>query len=175
MAFAEGSSARDTTVTIVSNGYGKGAIRLQYRNGGCTSASMVDVYKQFTLPDTFSIVYPTCIAPGDVVVYSIDPILTVNLDHNIGMDNYFWSINENKPSFVDTIYYTAGDGSSVTFKVGTLTGNDVLSVNVGKCNKDEEQKSISLTLGKLAQTNNSDRYLYRVWNKFIHIVGAKCC
>lgn len=150
LAFAEGSSARDTTVTIVSNGYGKGAIRLQYRNGGCTSASMVDVYKQFTLPDTFSIAGPTCIAPGDVVVYSIDPILTVNLDHNIGMDNYFWSINENKPSFVDTIYYTAGDGSSVTFKVGTLTGNDVLSVNVGKCNKDEEQKSISLTLGKLA-------------------------
>lgn len=150
LAFAEGSSAGDTTVSFVSSGYGKGTIRLQYRNGGCTSASMVDVYKQFTLPDTFAIAGPTCIAPGDVVVYSIDPILTVNLDHNIGMDNYFWSINENKPSFVDSIYYTAGDGSSVTFKVGTLTGNDILSVNVGKCNKDDEQKRISLTLGKLA-------------------------
>ncbi len=150
LTFAEGSTADDTTVTIVSNGYGKGAIRLLYRNGGCTSSSMVDVYKQFTLPDTFAIAGPTCIATGDVVVYSIDPILTVNLDHNIGMDNYFWSIDENKPSFVDSIYYTAGDGSSVTFKVGTLTGNDVLSINVGKCNKEDSLKRISLILGKLA-------------------------
>lgn len=150
LEFADGSSARDTTVTIVSNGYGKGTIRLQYRNGGCTSASTVDVFKSFTLPDTFAIAGPTCIAPGDVVVYSVDPILTVNLDHNIGMDNYYWNVNENKPSFVDSIYYTAGDGSSITFKVGTLTGNDVLSVGIGRCNKAEESKRISLTLGKLA-------------------------
>jgi hypothetical protein len=150
LAFAEGSSANDTSVTFVSNGYGKGAIRLQYRNGGCTSASMVDVYKSFTLPDTFSIAGPTCIATGDVVVYSVDPILTVNLDQNIGVDNYYWDIKENKPSFVDTIYYTAGDGSSVTFKVGTLTGNDVLSVVLGKCNKNDSSKRISLSLGKLA-------------------------
>ncbi len=150
LAFAEGSSANDTSVTFVSNGYGKGAIRLQYRNGGCTSASMVDVYKSFTLPDTFGIAGPTCIATGDVVVYSVDPILTVNLDQNIGVDNYYWDIKENKPSFVDTIYYTAGDGSSVTFKVGTLTGNDVLSVVLGKCNKNDSSKRISLSLGKLA-------------------------
>lgn len=150
LAFAEGSSANDTSVTFVSNGYGKGAIHLQYRNGGCTSASMVDVYKSFTLPDTFSIAGPTCIATGDVVVYSVDPILTVNLDQNIGVDNYYWDIKENKPSFVDTIYYTAGDGSSVTFKVGTLTGNDVLSVVLGKCNKNDSSKRISLSLGKLA-------------------------
>lgn len=149
LAFAEGSLANDTSVTFVSNGYGKGAIRLQYRNGGCTSASMVDVYKSFTLPDTFSIAGPTCIATGDVVVYSVDPILTVNLDQNIGVDNYYWDIKENKPSFVDTIYYTAGDGSSVTFKVGTLTGNDVLSVVLGKCNKNDSSKRISLSLGKL--------------------------
>lgn len=150
LAFEEGSSSTDTTVTIRSIGYGKGTIRFQYRTGGCTSASTVDVFKNFVLPDTFAIAGPTCVATGDIVVYSVDPILTVNLDHNIGMDNYYWNINDNKPAFVDTIYYTAGDGSSITFKVGMLSDNDVLSINVGQCNKNDISKQISLELGKRA-------------------------
>ncbi|MGM9746126.1 MAG: T9SS type A sorting domain-containing protein [Paludibacteraceae bacterium] len=150
--FETGSSDTDSTVIIKSTGYGKGTIRLQYRTGGCTSASTVDVFKSFELPNTFSIAGPTCVATGDVVVYSVDPILTVNLAQNIGIDNYYWNINDSKPDFVDSIYYTAGDGSSITFKVGTLGDNDVLSVNLGQCNKDDVLKRVSLVLGKRAPT-----------------------
>lgn len=124
LEFADGSSARDTTVTIVSNGYGKGTIRLQYRNGGCTSASTVDVFKSFTLPDTFAIAGPTCIASN------IPDTVTFSLSGTISNQTYDWvlptgwellSTNAAKTQMLVRTNGVAGTHTVSAFAIGTST------------------------------------------------------
>lgn len=147
LAFAEGSSSSSfPTVKVVSpqNGYGKGRVTYRYRTSGCSSAVHFDVFKSFALPEGLEIKGPECVVTGEDVVYSITPLVTKNLNHQIGIDTYYWNILENTPSFVDEILYVSGDGSSITFKVGTVTDNMQIVAGIGQCNEDR----ISKTLGK---------------------------
>lgn len=137
LQFAPGNNSRTfPTVKIIStpNGYGKGRITYSYRGTGCSSAYSFDIYKQFEIPDSIEIEGPECIVKGQVVVYSVDPIITRNLDAQIGMD-YYWNVLQNpKPAFVDSILYVSGDGSSVTFLVDSVPANAVIEAGIGRCN-----------------------------------------
>ncbi|MBQ7697373.1 MAG: T9SS type A sorting domain-containing protein [Paludibacteraceae bacterium] len=147
LQYATGYSASSfPTVKVVSplNGYGKGRITYRYRNTGCSSGVHFDVFKSFALPEGLEIKGPECVVTGEDVVYSITPLVTKNLNHQIGIDTYYWNILENTPSFVDEILYVSGDGSSITFKVGTVTDNMQIVAGIGQCNEDR----ISKTLGK---------------------------
>ena len=124
-----------THVKIISTGPAKGRITYYYTKAGCgqMSASM-DVYKQFNpneSPYNIEIFGPDCILEGDTVVYSIKPILTKNLTQGIGVDEYFWSFSS---GLVNKKIYNAGDGSSVTFVAGNVTGNEYINVQVGLAN-----------------------------------------
>lgn len=138
LQFAPGNNSRTfPTVKIIStpNGYGKGRITYSYRGTGCSSAYSFDIYKQFEIPDSIEIEGPECIVKGQVVVYSVDPIITRNLDAQIGMDYYYWNVLQNpKPAFVDSILYVSGDGSSVTFLVDSVPANAVIEAGIGRCN-----------------------------------------
>lgn len=137
------------TAKISSIGYAKGAVRI--KTTGCSTIKMLYIFKEFYPESDWLINGPECITEGDTVVFSIDPILTKNLDANIGFDKYYWNIyTEDKPSCVADIIYNAGDGSSVTFKVGEITEQDTLEVNLGYCNKNDKNKSIKLPLLKKA-------------------------
>lgn len=142
-----------SSATFQSTGYGKGVIRVAYENGGCNAIDEVDVFKDFTPDSTLQIEGPSCVSPGDVVVFSIDPILTKNLEDRIGIDNYYWNVQDTSVNldFLDSLYYTAGDGSSVTFKVKDWnnTTPQELTVNLGYCNQSQS-KAIRLVLNKQA-------------------------
>ncbi len=163
LQFADGYNASMSQIKVVcpAEGYGKGCITYRYRTVGCTSAESVDIYKTFAPPAGFAIEGPACVEAGDVVVFSVEPILTVNLDDQIGMDHYYWNINDsvNRPYFVDSVYYMAGDGSSVTFKVKPLIDDSIneIRLNLGRCNKDDASKRVSLPLVKQAPKPEFDR------------------
>ena len=141
------------TARISSTGYAKGAIRI--KSTGCSTVKVLYIFKEFYPESNWVISGPECITEGDTVVFSVDPILTKNLDANIGFDKYYWNIyTEDKPSCVADIIYTAGDGSSVTFKIGEITEQDTLKVNLGYCNRNDIRKSIQLPLLKKAPMPN---------------------
>lgn len=145
-------SETDSTATFRSTNLGKGVARLYYNSGCCGSAVDLHIYKEFA-PDIhdLEIEGPTCLTPGETVVFSVRPVLTRNLNAYIGVDSYYWNLTDtgiNKPSFVDRIVYAAGDGSSVTFVAGTVHAGDEVRVNFGQCNRDTA-KTISKLLGKL--------------------------
>lgn len=145
---------------FISTGAGKGRLYYNYDDNpsdsckcGIKSVSL-DVYKHFN-PSApaydMEISGPSCILEGDTVVYSIKPILTKHLNAGIGVDQYYWNVedttSQSKPSFVDKLIYNAGDGSSVTFVVGEVTGNEEVSVQVGCANVDN---ILVKSLGKAA-------------------------
>lgn len=140
MSFAPGYSSSSYPLTRIvssSDGYAKGRITYKYKTTGCSSAVSIDLYKMFAPPANLEIKGPECIVDSQEVVYSVDPILTKNLDDQIGIDTYTWNIIENPNlPFVDTILYVSGDGSSVTFRAKNVNPQSppVLSVSVGRCN-----------------------------------------
>lgn len=145
LQYATGYSASSfPTVKVVSppNGYGKGRVTYRYRTSGCSSAVHFDVYKSFTLPNDIEIEGPECVVSGQDVVYSISPLVTKNLNHQIGIDTYYWNILDNQPSFVDEILYVSGDGSSITFRVGTVTDNMQIVAGIGQCNSQRITKTL---------------------------------
>lgn len=138
--------------TFETTGPGKGVARLHYSNANCGAAIDLHVYKEFD-PEAQGLVIegPDCLTPGEIVVFSVRPILTRNLNAYIGVDSYFWNLTDTgaaKPSFVDRIVYAAGDGSSVTFVAGTVHAGDEVRVNFGECNTSPD-KTITKTLGKV--------------------------
>ncbi len=145
-------------VTFSSTGYGKGCITVKYMAKGsgscsCPSSASIDVYKTFALPDTIGIEGPTCVSPGQTVVYSIYPIVTKNINDRIGIDGYYWNVDTmvgKSNSFVESVHYTSGDSSSVTFTVKDWDDNigpNEISVYVGRCNIDTliAKRTLSIT------------------------------
>lgn len=150
-----------SSATFESTNFGKGVVRLRYNSGICGS-SIVDlhVYKEFD-PEAHGLVIegPDCLTPGETVVFSVRPVLTRNLNAYIGVDSYFWNLTDTgaaKPSFVDSIVYAAGDGSSVTFVAGTVHAGDEVRVNFGECNTGAD-KTVTKTLGKVPPRPILDR------------------
>ena len=144
---SNGASQFPTTrVVSPTNGYGKGRIAYCYSTGGCSSAVAVDIYKLFAPPQGLEIKGPECVVAGQEVVYSIDPILTRNLNDQIGIDTYKWNVLRTpRPPFVDSVLYVSGDRSSVTFTIKEVDPENppYVSVILGQCNND----SITLSLG----------------------------
>ena len=146
----------NTTARFYSNGPLKGRIYYYFDDDpanpckcGLGSVSL-DVYKHFDAAAKYGveIIGQDCLADGDSVVFSIKPILTANLYAGIGMDLYNWNIFDTSSApYVESIPYVSGDSSSVTFKVGTMTGNDSISIRVGMAN---EEYRIVKHLGKAA-------------------------
>lgn len=138
-----------STVRVVSNGYGKGRVYLRYIANDCNTYTYFDIFKSFSAKN-FEISGPDCMAPGDVVVLSVEPLLTEHLSDQIGIDRYYWNVTATpKPSFVDRIVYAAGDGSAVTFVAGNVSDSDSVTVNFGVCNQAAD-RAARQKLGKTA-------------------------
>lgn len=142
----------DSIVYFTSIGPGKGGVYFTYGTPDCGDfVKGSEIFKDFS-PEKYELAIqgPDCLKEGDTAVYSVDPIFTKNLGDFIGIDNYYWNINQKPyPSFVDTIIYVSGDGSSITFVAGAVSGNDSIVVNFGRCNQDESKRVVKY-LGKAA-------------------------
>ena len=140
---------------ITSTGPGIGAVSLGYSKGDCGYSSDIFYINKSFSPSKYNLVIdgPACVSPGDIVVYSVEPILTRNLGARVGVDHYYWNVNSsNPPYFVDSLCYKAGDGSSVTFRVGDLLNNmpNEITLYVGECNNGVAAKQLVLPLVKQA-------------------------
>ena len=135
----------DSIVYFTSIGPGKGGVYFTYGTPDCGDfVKGSEIYKDFS-PDKYELAIkgPDCLKEGDTAVYSVDPIFTKNLGDFIGIDNYYWNINQKPyPSFVDTIIYVSGDGSSITFVAGAVSKEDSIVVNFGRCNQDEAKRVV---------------------------------
>lgn len=146
-------SSHDSVVYFKSTGAGKGSINFSYYKNECGNyVYSANIYKVFN-PTKYdlSIQGPDCLTKGDTVVFSVDPIFTKNLGDFIGIDSYYWNITETpRPTFVDSIIYVSGDGSSITFVVGEVTDADSVEVYFGRCNNEDPNKRVVKYLGKAA-------------------------
>lgn len=151
---------------IASNafGFGKGRIYLNYTSGGtCAQSIHFDVNKTFVQHPP--IIGPTCIHIGDTVTYSICPILSVNLNAEIGQDTYYWTTYHTTAPHYDTLpngsdytgvptgfteIYRSSDGSSITYLVGATYTGGTIKCRLGACNANGTSTESSLTLGLAA-------------------------
>lgn len=119
--------------------YGKGRLWLRYRDDSISRVCAdpyiyYDINKIIPKQPDVKIIGPTCARAGDTVTFSIDALVSVNLTNEIGLDRYFWDAT---PGVIDEIIYYSGDSSSITFELGSLTGNDTLYVDIGQCNLND--------------------------------------
>jgi hypothetical protein len=118
--------------------FAKGRIYVSYREDTISNvcgnpSAYYDVYKIFK--DTVTqIVGPDCINEGDTVTFSINAMVSQNINSMIGIDRYYWDWSE---GLVDSLMYYSGDSSSITFIAGPLTGHDIIFVDMGQCNLDD--------------------------------------
>lgn len=121
---------------------GKSRITYAYkRNPDCGDKGYhyLYVYKHFDAgSDKYKIKIegPECVGDTEVVVYSVSPILTRNINSGVGVDMYDWNITyPNGSTFADSVYVSA-DSSSITFKTSILNGDERISVRVGRANEE---------------------------------------
>ncbi|MBD0260725.1 MAG: hypothetical protein ICV83_33825, partial [Cytophagales bacterium] len=132
-------------------GYAKGRLFVSHRKVESDPCgpflAQLDIYKTFSLRSSTgnaSIIGPTCVVPGDTVAYSIDPVLSRNLDEEIGLDRYQWTFPSGwRP------YYYSGDSASVTLIAGSSVSGAV-AVGVGRCNVGDASKQLVLNLSQKA-------------------------
>lgn len=121
---------------------GKSRITYAYkRNPDCGDKGYhyLYVYKHFDAGSNkykIQIEGPECVGDTEVVVYSVSPILTRNINSGVGVDMYDWNITyPDGSTFADSVYVSA-DSSSITFKTSILNGDERISVRVGRANEE---------------------------------------
>ncbi|MBQ3636466.1 MAG: T9SS type A sorting domain-containing protein [Bacteroidales bacterium] len=142
------TSMADTAVTVYtsnSDPFAKGVIRLVYGGyyDGCASWSSRSVYKCFP-SDGRAIAGDGALTSNDTVVFSVTPVLTANINANIGFDLYHW---EYPDSIIEPVY-TSGDSSAYTFRVNTQPKglDNYLKVWLGRCAYEQERSTNFLSL-----------------------------
>ena len=115
-----------------------GRVTVSWDEGTCGKSMYFDVCKKFTNSTGSTvpaIVGPTCLKPNTVYTYSVDKIVSDNVNDAIGFDSYYWSgiplayYQNNNPDF-----YTSADGSSITFKTGATVYPITLQCCYGRVN-----------------------------------------
>ncbi len=104
----------------------KGRVYISYDASPCGGRIEFDIYKKYDDSIVPSIIGPDCWLPDSVYTYSVDQIASDNLGDGIGIDMYYWKIEDNNgtliynseappSSYPDS--YTSADKSSITTKV----------------------------------------------------------
>ncbi len=139
----------DSTITVttcpVCDGPDPGPItqKIQVPKSG---TAWVDIYQKFEYDD--QIVGPVCVSEDDSVAYSIKDLVSGNIDDGIGIDSYFWDIDD----FISIIEdgepsYVSGDNSAYTFLfAANPAGGEQIKVTVGRCNVGDAGKQKVKTL-----------------------------
>jgi hypothetical protein len=116
-----------------------GRVTVSWDEDRCGKTIYFDVCKRFVNAAPNStvpvIVGPNCLKPNTVYTYSVDKIVSDNVNDAIGFDSYYWSgipaayYQNNNPDF-----YTSADGSSITFKTGATVSPITLQCCYGRVN-----------------------------------------
>lgn len=132
----------------------KGRVSIAYEDtaSNCGSYFLTfDVYKTYIyIPgDTAGayvppIIGPPCWLPGETYTYSVDQVASDNLMDAIGLDQYYWTVEDNDNNQI-TNFYTSADVSSITIIApDTLNPPYVITACFGRGN-DWDGNSLSPT------------------------------
>ncbi len=123
----------DRGTNTMDSAQSKGRIAFSYGSTipGCGGRTVIafDVYKIFNGTNnsaggtTGMLVVPAITGPGCLLsnkqyTYSVDPIVSDNLNAQIGMDRYFWDVASLNAAGMNVDYYST-DSSSITFTTGS--------------------------------------------------------
>lgn len=140
----------------------KGRITFSYASPAvpCTTLVLIganisfDVYKQFAGTNTNGtttniavppVVGPDCILPNKQYTYSVDPVVSDNINSQIGIDRYQWDVSQALTGVGATVNYYSTDSSSITFTTGiTVPATCTLSCKLGQVNFPPLQPTTSL-------------------------------
>ncbi len=101
----------------------KGRVSIQYESEGCGPNSIsFDIYKTYAntsgIGDEYvpPIIGPSCWLPDSSYTYSVDHIASDNVLDAIGVDKYYWYVEDAGEFQVlkDLLYYNSADNSSIT-------------------------------------------------------------
>lgn len=146
-------SSTDTSVTVSSytsrannKDFAKGRIYAYYvldEEIECgTLSQYYDIYKTFN-DTTIELIGQDCAKLDEQVTYSIETLVSYNINAEIGIDSYYWTYDE---SLIGELLYFSGDSSSITFIAGSIPDEGAsLSVTIGQKNS---------SLGYSTYTNN---------------------
>lgn len=144
------------------SGQSKGRITFSYASPAvpCTTLVLIpgnitfDVFKQFAgtnLNGTTTniavppIVGPNCILPNKQYTYSVDPVVSDNINSQIGIDRYLWDVSQALTGVGAGIDYYSTDSSSITFTTGnTVPANCTLICKLGQVNFQPLQTTATL-------------------------------
>ena len=139
--FSYNKNFRPSEYLAPSNSYwarSNGRVTVSWAEGTCGKSMYFDVCKNFVNSANSAvpvIIGPNCLKPNTVYTYSVDKIVSDNVNDAIGFDSYYWSgiplayYQNNNPDF-----YTSADGSSITFKTGATVVPITLQCCYGRVN-----------------------------------------
>ena len=127
----------------------KGRVQIGYNQAACSNRTLTfDIFKTFTsspLTNVPVIVGPNCLKPNTLYTYSVDPIVSDNIDDAIGVDSYYWSGLPTNifPAGLSQIFYNSSDTSSISFTTGTSITAFILQCCYGRWNPNTGDGGIS--------------------------------
>jgi hypothetical protein len=142
------NQANRNTPTDLAQSKGRVIFHYTYPVSGClvriSTSITFDVFKQFAGTHTNNstdniavpaIIGPNCLLPNKQYTYSVDPIVSDNLNAQIGTDNYLWDVSQALVGSGAAINYYSTDFSSITFTTGsTVPPNCTLKCWMGSVN-----------------------------------------
>ena len=150
------------TYKSIAGSFCKGRIVFKYSTAYCVDKTVsMDVFKCFSKTDLntawnnlyatstglgsigYEVIGPNCAKNGELVTFSVTPLLSCNISDEIGVDDYVWNFpfSWGTSSTAAVPFWAAGDNSSVTLRIpasfdwSTLSSNTaVITCRPGKCN-----------------------------------------
>ncbi|MFN8308754.1 MAG: hypothetical protein U0T73_02210 [Chitinophagales bacterium] len=132
------ADVQDRGATTLDYSQSKGRINLIYKTEKCEGVCGFDVYKKYNTSYISPISGPTCLAPLRQYTFCVDPLATDNLNQQIGMDRYFWTV---PPGC--TIDGYSNDSSKITLTTTAGYNGGKLQCCFGLCNQYSSQGVLS--------------------------------
>lgn len=149
-------SKTGTTKDELFSRWGRGRINVWYSAGNefdCGYSMGLHISKHFDLTNhdydvSFQVNGPSCIAPGDTVVFSVPPLVTMS--YTASHDTYKWNLGGLVMADESNILYWSSDYSAVTLVAPDFGDIDFVSVVLGSCNNDSHNLLTRSVYGKPA-------------------------
>ncbi len=137
--------------------WGRGRINVWYSSGNefdCGYSMGLHVSKNFDLTNGdydnfFQVNGPSCVAPGDTVVFSVPPLVT--MCYTASLDTYTWDLGGLVDANETNVLYWSADKSAVTLVAPDFGDTDFISVVLGSCNNSSHNLLTRSIYGKPAE------------------------
>ncbi len=150
-------SKTGTTKDSLFSRWAKGRIHVRYSEGDghdCGFGMGLSISKHFDLANhdydnSFQVNGPSCVAPGDTVVFSVPPLVT--MAYTPSHDSYDWDLGSLVLPDESNVLYWSSDYSAVTLVAPDFGDYNEISVVLGSCNDRSHNLLTRSIFGKPAE------------------------